>query len=223
MEWNNARDSDYPGRNTDGYLTTDKDPYVLDKSQFTHGLVSHAIKHAKDTGMKEFPSVLQKVKDIYNARAQSEGLFHVIEDRVDTLSNVNGVSEKAFRNSMDYISDKAMNKVELDETERDVLNALKPLVDDYNKAANLITQDPDYTASSKDGNKKVHIKGHLTAIEQMGKLSTFMGFTNKKYKPKQSFYAGEESPNETQKAKAHKLLGENALRQYIRALILERY
>ena len=38
----------------------------------------------------------------------------------------------------------------------------------------------------KDGNKKVHIKGHLTTIEQMGKLSTFMGFTNKKYKPKQS-------------------------------------
>jgi len=223
MEWNNARDSDYPGRNTDGYLTTDKDPYMLDKSQFTHGLVSHAIKHAKDTGMKDFPSVLQNVKGIYNARAKSNGIFHVVGDTVQELSTVNDVSEKAFRNSMDYISDKAMNNIEIDETEKEVLNALKPLVDDYNKAAELISQDSDYTAISKDGNKKVHIKGHLTTIEQMGKLSTFMGFTNKKYKPKQSFYAGEETPNETQKAKAHKLLGESTLRQYIRTLILERY
>ena len=223
MEWNNARDSDYPGRNTDGYLTTDKDPYVLDKSQFTHGLVSHAIKHAKDTGMKDFPNVLQSVKDIYDARAQAGKLFHVVGDNVKELSTVKDVSEKAFRNSMDYISDKAMNNIEIDDTERAVLNALQPLVDDYNKAARLVTQDPDYTATSKDGNKKVHIKGHLSTIEQMGKLSTFMGFTNKKYKPKQSFYAGEETPNETQKAKAHKLLGEKVLRQYVRTLILERY
>ena len=146
--WNKAPDNDFQF-DTDLYkgdrssrsmvFSQNVDDYVENR-EFTHGALSHALKHFAEWDLK---TVIDDVKDIYDLiknELGSQSFWFIDVDGRRTRGSLRNLKVGDVGNTIDMVNDKFLEGKSLLPIEQSIYDKAKSLADKYNEAAQNIIE-----------------------------------------------------------------------------------
>lgn len=168
-EWNKAADEDYPG-NGKYVIVFDKDEKYV-KSGYTHGSISHSIKHLRDFNISEYDNIVKRIRNYLKS------VSYYVKNRSGEILEGVKLDDSMIINCMDLVNDKILKKESLSKEEEFIKKQLDVLLKFYTEAINKFRDSSiDISKFSLEEIKK-H-KNETLRIKTKTKRTLFINLSN---------------------------------------------